>query len=116
MRQFSPTYPRAVVAKPTKSWPLLADPFAPPIKTAYEQPGACSWRCDSSDWLIVIWIMLSENFHRTFPADGGDQVPSEVIKDVVSITNRGALRPLPNRTLSTPKTLRQSGASADLAS
>ena len=90
MRQFSPTYPRAVVAKPTKSWPLLADPFAPPIKTAYEQPGACSWRCDSSDWLIVIWIMLSENFHRTFPADGGDQVPSEVIKDVVSVQPSGS--------------------------
>jgi hypothetical protein len=37
----------------------------------------------------MIWIMLSENFHRTFPADDVDQVPSGVIKDVVSVTNRG---------------------------
>jgi hypothetical protein len=37
----------------------------------------------------MIWIMLSENFHRTFPADDVDQVSSGVIKDVVSVTNRG---------------------------
>jgi hypothetical protein len=72
-----------------ESRPLLADPFAPPIKTRYEQPGACSWRrCHSSDWLLMIWIMLSENFHRTFLADDLDQVPSGAIKDVVSVTNR----------------------------
>ena len=36
--------------------------------------------------------MLSENFHRTFAADNEDQVPSGVIKDVVSITRRGQTR------------------------
>ena len=71
-------------------WSLLADPIVPPIKAGYEQTGACSRRrCDSPDWLIMIWIMLSENFHRTFPADDVDQVSSRVIKDVVSDTNRG---------------------------
>jgi len=33
--------------------------------------------------------MLSENFQRTFPADDEDQVPSGVIKDVISVTNCG---------------------------
>ena len=37
----------------------------------------------------MVWIMLSENFHRTLSADNEDQVPSGVIKDVVSVTDRG---------------------------
>jgi len=32
--------------------------------------------------------MLLENFYRTFPADDVDQEPSEVLKDVVTVTNR----------------------------
>jgi len=48
----------------------------------------CSWcRCDSLDRPVMVWIMLSENFHRTFSADYEDQVPSRVIKDVVSVTD-----------------------------
>jgi hypothetical protein len=37
----------------------------------------------------MIWIMLSEDFHRTFAADDVDQSPSRIVKDVVSVTNRG---------------------------
>jgi hypothetical protein len=37
----------------------------------------------------MVWIMLSENFYRTFSADNEDQAPSGVIKDVVSVTDRG---------------------------
>jgi hypothetical protein len=37
----------------------------------------------------MIWIMLSENFHRTFAADDVDQSPIGIIKNVVSVTNRG---------------------------
>ena len=73
-----------------ESWPRLADPFVPSIKAGYEQTGTYSRRgCDSPDLLIMIYIILSENFHRTFPADDVDQVSSRVIKDVVSDTNRG---------------------------
>jgi hypothetical protein len=34
----------------------------------------------------MIWVTLSKNFDRTFPAD---DVPSRIIKDVVSVINRG---------------------------
>jgi hypothetical protein len=37
----------------------------------------------------MVWVILSENFHGTFSPDYEDQVPSRVIKDVVSVTNRG---------------------------
>jgi hypothetical protein len=36
----------------------------------------------------MVWIMLSENFHRAFSADDVNQSPDGIIKNVVSVTNR----------------------------
>jgi hypothetical protein len=36
----------------------------------------------------MVWIMLSENFHRAFSADDVNQSPDGIIKNVVSVTDR----------------------------
>jgi hypothetical protein len=37
----------------------------------------------------MVYIMLSENLHRTFTADDIDQSTGGIIKNVVSVTERG---------------------------
>ncbi len=51
--------------------------------------GPCSWRrCYPSDWFVMIWITFSEDFYGTFATNDVDLSSVEIIKNVVSVTNR----------------------------